>query len=107
MRRFFQILVTSALVLGYAASAQAFLGDLFTKSKDIDIDARTRNIYTEASANRALAEAHVGSVMAGSRLEGDVKIKTRSRDITTKATANRATAVSNVGTVGAVSGRNR
>ncbi len=107
MRRFFQILITSALVLGYAASASAFLGDLVTKSKDIDIDARTGDIFTEASANRALAETHVGSVMAGARLEGDVKIKVRTGDITTKASANNATAVTNVGVVGAVSGRDR
>ena len=107
MRRF-QTLATFALVLGLASSASAFsFGDLFTKSKDIDIYARTGDIDTKANAAYSLAETHVGSVMAGSKLEGDVEITVRTEDITTEANGFRSTAVTNAGVVGAVSGRYR
>ncbi len=104
----FRILAASALILGFASSASVFsFGDLFTKSKDIDIYAKTGDITTKANGSYTLAETHVGSVMAGSELEGDVDIDVRTEDITTEANGFRSTAVSNVGVVGAVSGRNR
>ena len=106
MRRF-QILAAMALVLGFATNANAFLGDFFTTSKDIDIYANTGDITTEANGTYPLAETHVGSVMAGSKLEGDVKIHVETGDITTEANGFQSTAVTNVGVVGAVSGRNR
>ena len=106
MRRF-QIIAAMALVLGSTTSAHAFLGDLFTKSKDIDIYARTGDIETKANGTFTLAETHVGSVMAGSKLEGDVDIRAITKDITTEANGFRSTAVTNAGVVGAVSGRNR
>ena len=104
--RLIQTLVAFALVLGFASSAQAFsFGDLFTKSKDIDIYARTGDIDTKANGTFTLAETHVGSVMAGSKLEGDVDIDVTTKDITTEANGFMSTAVTNAGVVGAVSGR--
>ena len=104
MRRF-QILAAMALVLGYTTSAHAFFGDLFTKSKDIDIYAETGDITTKANGTYTLAETHVGSVMAGSKLEGDVDIHVETDDIVTEANGFRSTATTNAGVVGAVSGR--
>ncbi len=107
MRRIASLTVF-ALVLGFGSSAQAFsFGDLFTKSKDIDIYAKTGDITTKANGTFTLAETHVGSVMAGSQLEGDVDIEVHTGDITTEANGFMSTAVTNVGVVGAVSGRGR
>lgn len=106
--RTLKTLLASALILGFATSASAFsFGDLFTKSKDIDIYAETGDITTKANGAYTLAETHVGSVMAGSQLEGDVDIEVKTEDITTEANGFNSTAVSNVGVVGAVSGRYR
>ena len=82
-----------------SSSASASFGDLFTKSKDIDIYAKTGDITTKANGTFTLAETHVGSVMAGSQLEGDVHRG--------QANGFMSTAVTNVGDRRRISGRGR